>query len=229
MQKFKTFEELKNSRYNISPWDYPHNTMGFLATLPKNMQISELGKNRSDISAHLPILEYFASKCSHVTEFGFRECNSTVAFLTSTKGIVISYDIDPCRQAVSMLNAMKLPCIWKFIQANTNDIKYIDQTDLLFIDTLHTYNQVKSELRFYDKVSKYIIFHDTWSDGISSKDRPGENGILDAINEFLSEHPEWKKIYEVDFNHGLIILEKINIIDGEKDESSNFWRRWLYW
>ena len=85
----------------------------------------------------------------------------------------------------------------------------IKETDMLFIDTLHTYQQVKGELRFANKVRKYIAFHDTWSHGVGSRDIVGEPGITNAINEFLVKYPEWKKIYEVNFNHGLIILEKV--------------------
>lgn len=48
-----------------------------------------------------------------------------------------------------------------FIQASTLDIE-IDETDLLFIDTQHTYAQLIAELRkHHSKVRRWIALHDT--------------------------------------------------------------------
>jgi cephalosporin hydroxylase len=190
------FNEFKLQKYNCPPYDFENNPKGF----PNR-------RGGNDISAHLPLLEYFASQCSTVTEFGVREGYSTTAFLSGSKNLVISYDIHNSA-IVPKLENMDLPCKWKFIWEDTTKVKDIDSTDFLFLDTLHTYEQVKSELRFHTKVNRFIGFHDTWSHGEKSLDVPGKIGIMPAIKEFLDEHREWKIIYKVDFNHGLIILEK---------------------
>jgi hypothetical protein len=196
-----TFQEIKNQYYNTRPYDFEDNLMGF----PTKTLGSQ--ESRSDISAHLPVLEYFASQCDTVTEFGFRNGESTTAFLSGTKKLVTSCDIYNSPM-VGVFKNIDLPCQWEFMWVDTTKIHEMPPTDFLFLDTLHTYDQVKIELGLYRCANKYIGFHDTWSHGEESRDIPGQNGIMSAINEFIDEHREWKIIYKVDFNHGLIILEK---------------------
>lgn len=200
-----TFEELKLIKYKTRPWDYPYNRLGFMFNRP-----SEPGC--SDISAHLPFIEYMASQCNVCTEFGTRDCFSTVALLAGCKKTVYSYDLD-ITYAAKELSSLNLPCYWKLCRANTIEPSFeIEQTDLLFVDTLHTYKQVKQELsQHHTKVNKYIMFHDTFSHGNMSLDVPGEEGIMKAINEFLIENSEWRIVYKVEFNHGLIMVEKCRI------------------
>lgn len=179
-------------RYNHQPYDLSHNNFGFKHT------------NGSDISAHLPFLEFLARQCNHITEFGARYCYSTCAFIKGCRGKVVSYDIQNY-PPIEELKNMKLPCKWEFIQADTSKLESIEETDLLFIDTLHTYNQVKKELLHVNKVKKYLGFHDTYSQGKFSLDVPNEPGIIQAILELP---PEWKLVYNVDFNHGLSIYQR---------------------
>jgi len=190
------FQQFKQNRYQSIPYDFPHNMFGFKQT------------NGSDISAHLPLLEFVARQCNTVTEFGTRECYSTVALLAGCKEKVTSYDINTYSDILE-LKHLDLPCEWEFIQQDTSEENFkINQTDFLFIDSLHTYNQVKSELRQAKYVNKYIGFHDVYSHGQKSLDIPGEMGIIPAINEFLRENQEWVIVYEVIFNHGLLIIER---------------------
>jgi hypothetical protein len=103
----------------------------------------------------------------------------------------------------------------------------IPNTDLLFIDTLHTYFQLLSELNLHSaNVNKYIVLHDTTSFGhgdepfyssleymiMSNKVKHGEKrGLLNAIEEFMgsTEGKKWAihKVYEN--NNGLTILKRI--------------------
>jgi hypothetical protein len=194
------FLEFKQQRYNCRPYDLAHNTTGF----------SQHTIYSSDISAHLPILEYFASLCDHTTEFGVRNCYSTAALLSGTKKEVISYDIEETNDINLLKKIHDIPCKWTFRKKSTSDKRVkIKKTDLLFIDTLHTYKQVNKELKIHsEKVDKYLIFHDTYSQWNTSLDVPGEEGIGRAIEEFMQSNPNWQTIYRVNFNHGLLILEK---------------------
>jgi hypothetical protein len=167
----------------------------------------------SDIVLHLPVLEYYASLCEHVTEFGVREGSSTVALIAGCKGVVHSYDINnsPARH---FLEAMELPCKWYFHQADTGDKTLdIEVTDMLFVDTLHTYEHVKKELAIHGrKARKYLAFHDTFTCGKFdiSGDNPSAVGILPAIEEFLSQYPdEYRTVYRTDRNNGLWVLERV--------------------
>jgi cephalosporin hydroxylase len=197
------FSEFVQPRRDCPPADFEGNPIGF----------NRLGDNVcsfSDMSAHLPILQYFASLCNHCTEFGTRRCCSTIALLQGAKSKVVSYDVAKHPDITTLENIEDKPCTWQFKLQDTTDPNHqIETTDFLFVDTLHTYEQVKKELELHaDQVGKFIAFHDTTSQGTQSLDVPGAEGILRAIHEFLVAHPEWKPIYEARFNHGLIIVQK---------------------
>ena len=199
------FKEFKRVRYETPAFDFAENKLGF--AFHKNQP------GHSDISAHLPLLEYLASKCIHITEFGTRDAFSTCAFMSGlqkTRGRLVSFDIDMPACMDEFKNMEVLPCSWDFRQRSTVDEDLnIEETDLLFVDSLHTYEQVRDELRLHAaRVGKFIVFHDTYSHGEFSRDIKGREGILRAINEFVDSSSEWEQVYKVDFNHGLIVLEK---------------------
>jgi len=121
-------------------------------------------RNISDINEHLPTLLKYACECEHITEMGVRWVSSTWPLLLSNPKKMISYDIlrDPkINNVIQLANEYKIE--YQFITADVLKIE-IEETDLLFIDTLHTYNQLFYELQLHsDKCSKYIILHDTTS------------------------------------------------------------------
>ena len=155
----------------------------------------------SDINTHLPILRRYASKCKHVTEMGVRFGQSTRALLVEPITLR-SYDI-VLDATVSGLfeKAQSIGKDVQYILGDTLQIE-IDETDFLFIDTEHTYPQLKAELaRHHHKVKKYIAFHDT---GV-----PYVAEIMPAIIEFLIEHPEWRFCYHNKHNSGFSVIEKV--------------------
>ena len=85
----------------------------------------------------------------------------------------------------------------EYIKADVKEIE-IEETDLLFIDTWHCYDQLKAELRIHSsKAKKYIAFHDTHSYGMKDEGTNTGLGLLPAIIEFMVENPKWKfKIYK---------------------------------
>lgn len=166
-----------------------------------------------DIKEHLNILIEYGNKCSHITEFGVRKGNgSTIAFLNTHSNIkLISYDIQ--NPEYSIVSELQQQCKienrnWEFILANVLDIE-IEDTDFLFIDTLHNYNQLKRELQLHHlKVKKFIGFHDTYT--FANRDEIGNGpGIWKAIVEFLNENSKWLIDYNVSNNNGLTILSKV--------------------
>ena len=173
-----------------------------------------------DICEHIPTLKRYASECEHITEMGVRWVCSTWAFLIAKPKKMISYDIEgfsnPIRKEKieEVLDLTKEYGIdYSFVEADVLKTE-IEPTDLLFIDTFHTYNQLSQELQLHaDKVSKYIIFHDTvtfgqfdetpestyvLSDKINLEDK-SKTGLVNAINDFLSsekgESWEFEKIF----------------------------------
>ena len=101
----------------------------------------------------------------------------------------------------------------KYIAANVLETE-IEETDLLFIDTWHCYDQLLAELTIHaPKVKKYIAFHDTQTYGTRSEEfmgRVGSNGLLPAIIHYMIDNPDtWKfKIHRTN-NNGLTVIERV--------------------
>ena len=161
----------------------------------------------SDIYYHLPKLKELSSKSNHVTEFGVRGGNSTIALLAGQPQKLISYDINPCPK---FLWDIEENTDFRFFQKNVLNIE-IDPTDFLFIDTLHTYEQLSQELKLHgSKVSKWIAFHDTKLFGMRGENYEGKevDGLWKAIGEFLCENPNWYPCYITEENNGLAVIER---------------------
>jgi hypothetical protein len=95
---------------------------------------------------------------------------------------------------------------FKFIRADVLKTK-IEETDLLFIDTWHVYRQLKEELRLHaDRARKYIILHDTTTFGLRGED--GGEGLIKAVDEFLSDNREWSIKEVFANNNGLTVLQR---------------------
>ena len=160
----------------------------------------------SDINEHLPILKEYAEQCEHITEMGVRWCVSSYAFLASNPKKMVSYDYVTHPNVKTLIEDAKSANIdFIYIEADTKEIE-IEPTDLLFLDTEHSYDQVKKELELHSsKVKKYIVFHDTVT--FATKGPGGKEGILRAINEWAYHNPHW--ILEKNFvnNNGLQIYK----------------------
>lgn len=162
----------------------------------------------SDTNELFPTFRSYTEKCSHVTEFGVRGVFTTWAFLAGRPKRMVSYDIEynPNIEGAKK-EALRAGILFEFRQENTLEA-VIEPTDLLFIDTTHTYVHLKAELeRHADKVRKWIMVHDTETFGDSSQDgtSPGEK---QAIAEFLAAHPEWTQKEHLPMSNGLTVLER---------------------
>lgn len=161
-------------------------------------KFQELCRIPSDINEHLGTLRNYADRCEHVTEFGVRGCVSLHAFLASKAKTVVAYDI----ANVAVPDCEKLTFINKDVL-----LVEIEPTDMLFIDTCHTHNQLRAELHLHaGKVKHFIAMHDLAMFGITGED--GGPGLKPALNEFLAAHPEWKICYVTQANNGLTIIER---------------------
>ena len=119
---------------------------------------------KGDISEHFPTLRKYASQCKHVTEFGTRGVVSTYALMAGKPEKLVTYDLVPNGNIWTADDVAKGAGIkLEFMERDTTKCE-IEETDLLFIDTLHNYSQLKKELDLHHgKVRKYLIFHDTTS------------------------------------------------------------------
>lgn len=172
----------------------------------------------SDINEHMDTLYNLAKECSHITEMGVRNVVSTWAFMLRDPEKLIGIDLH------SNFNVEKAKLIypkWQFIQADTTKIK-IEETDLLFVDTLHTYSQLKKELFLHaSNVKKYIVLHDTTTYGFVDEPTDWQTpeimanyvvgnikGLQPAVIEFLNDNQEWILFKEYTNNNGLTILKR---------------------
>jgi hypothetical protein len=173
-----------------------------------------------DINEHLQVMHDYAKHCKHITEMGVRNVVSVWAWLEAHPQKLVLYDIadppeDRLTQAQEYAKAHNIELT--FIKADVLDVS-IEETDLLFIDTAHYYDQLKQELALHgSKVRKYIVLHDTeffqefGEDMHSQKyDANGVRykGLGPAVLEFLEPNPDWYLKEHFTHNWGLSILAK---------------------
>jgi len=146
----------------------------------------------------LEILRTYAKECEHITEFGVRYVVSTWALLAGLPKKMVSVDNRQCPVKEVYEAASKAGIDYSFICADDLVID-IEETDLLFIDTLHTYGQLSAELkRHSENVRKYIILHDT-----------AKQEMNEAMIDFAYEN-DWL-IHEVYSNsYGMSVLKRSN-------------------
>ena len=180
-------------------------------------------KTSSDIHEHLPTLLRYSKECDHITEMGVRWVSSTWPLLLSQPKRMISYDIVKNPKIEEVITLSKEYNIdYQFIESDVLTIE-IEKTDLLFIDTLHTYNQLFKELNLHqDKVNKYIILHDTESFGLKDEniydhasnliknESTNKQGLWNAVLDFLETEKgkNWEILEKFTNNNGLTILKK---------------------
>ena len=181
----------------------------------------------SDINEHLETLYNLGKECSHITEMGVRWVSSTWPLVYSNPKKIISYDIITNPNIIEVINLCNEYSIdYSFQEKDVLQLE-IELTELLFIDTLHTYNQLIKELEIHsNKVSKYIVLHDTEFFGRVDevvyehasnfvKNNPiTKQGLMTAVEDFLSTElgQSWEifKIYKN--NNGLTILKNKSYI-----------------
>lgn len=185
----------------------------------------------SDICQHVPTLRDLARECATVTEIGTRGMVSTWGILEGLAenpsrfktyiGIDLAF---PPRETLNLARQLALENGISFQFWNKNDMTIdIQPTELLFIDSLHTYAHLSYELeKFSSKVSKYIAMHDTsapWGENDDTEYRGdyseyplfidrNKRGLWQAVEDFLDRHPEWSLHERYFNNYGFTILRR---------------------
>lgn len=157
----------------------------------------------SDINEHLPTIKKYACLSDRIVEFGVRGIVSTWALLAGHPKSMVSFDIvDPKEHGgdvkLTAWMAKEEGTDWSFVKASSLEITFT-RTDLLFIDTIHSYEQLSAELKRHSpRVTKYIIMHDT-----------NLPEMTKALDEFLTGNFDWKIKEVVDSGTGLTVLQRI--------------------
>jgi|SRR3989344_269579 len=188
-------------------------------------------RNSSDIYEHIPVLRQLAKQCSSITEIGIRSMVSSWGIFlglsesSHSNRSYLGIDlVSPSQNTLSLAKKLveTVGISFQFWEANDMAID-IPPTDMLFIDSLHTYCHLSYELeKFSPNVRKYITMHDTsepWGDtddtqytGDYSEYPPKidrtKRGLWLAVEDFLQRHPEWHLMERRFNNHGFTILKR---------------------
>lgn len=156
-----------------------------------------------DTNEHFPALRKYASECDMVVEFGTRTGVSTTALLAAQPKELHCWDIVRYNE-VEILERLAGNTKFVFHQQNSLDANF-ESADLLFFDSLHSYNHVMEEMnRHAHKINKYLIFHDVFawayidespSNNPTDTDnysRAHKKGVGKAVGDFMENHPEWR-------------------------------------
>jgi hypothetical protein len=165
----------------------------------------------SDICQHLPTLKEYAEKCDTIVELGVRSIVSTWAFLSGRPKQLISVDIkhpdhysdydNNCTLIDVKVAADEEGIDFQFIIGSSLEVE-LPECDMIFFDTLHTFNQLSQEIHLHaKKARKYMVFHDTVTYG---------EELMPAIANFLLTDftDNWRIIAKYSNNNGLLILGK---------------------
>jgi len=156
-----------------------------------------------DINENLPYLMQYASRYSSITEMGVRSIVSTWALLAAKPKKLTSIDIAHPSSYGANINevydlASQEGIEFNFILGDTHNIT-IEECDMLFIDTLHTYTHLSKELELHaGKVKHCIAFHDTTSCP----------EVYTAILDFIEKNNNWRIDLHKENNNGLLFLVK---------------------
>ena len=197
------------------------------------LKFQYLKRKPSDINEHLETLSKYASECNSIFETGVRGVVSSWALLhgiskndSNIKTFVMN-DIEMINTSSIRKVMNKLNIDGEFIKGNNLDLNLKQNFELIFIDTLHVYGQLKRELEKFSKVAtKYIILHDTTVDADKGEVvRLGLDietiiqqtnfekaeivkGLWPAVDEFLNSNEDWSLQKRYVNNNGLTILQK---------------------
>lgn len=203
--------------------------------------LEQLSRSESDINQHLYTIKEYAKRCESITELGTRSAVSTVALVAARPKTLRCHDLLR-HENVNVIEAAakSLGIDFQFFEENDLYSKNIVESDMIFIDTMHTYKQLAMELfLFGHKAKKYLVFHDVFYFG--RRDQPcfaahefqldgnlefpnqalnefyrglgDDQGLMPAIERFLTSNPEWKIIDLNVFNNGLMVLGRQGLTD----------------
>lgn len=201
---------------------------------------AHLSATATNCNEHFETLREYAARCKSATELGCSEMltcwalakglsqnGGTGASLTCVDAKPAPAGFDNVASLVQSSGGVKM----KFVQGDCLKLK-LPQTDMLLIDTFHTYPQLKKELeRHSGNVGRYIAILNTEVDGQTSElvrlfymydidetcARLGGcshkdicKGLMPAIREFVQDSKgAWGIARQFANNNGLVILERL--------------------
>lgn len=158
-------------------------------------------KMTGDITSRLDWMVLTFSGLNSITEFGPYQGCSTAAWLKCKPKKLVTVDIDKkLDEDLYKKIAKDLGIDFTYLIHNDLEIE-IEETDLLFIDTMHTAEHTYLELKLHShKVRKFLVFHDV---------HPERFGTQEGIDKWLAEQPNhWNVYYHDIIDCGLLVLQR---------------------
>lgn len=155
-----------------------------------------------DMPDRLDFLVENFSNLDTIVEFGSYQGCSTIAWLKCSPKKFIAVDYEK-HLDVELYQAVAENAGIDFTFILEDDLKVkIPMTDLLFIDTIHSWKHTYKELCLHaEKAKKYIAFHDV---------NPDKFSTYAGITKYLEENPNiWQVKYHDNHDCGFLILERI--------------------
>lgn len=160
-----------------------------------------------DMEKHLPKLKELAAQCDHVTEISYRK-ESTVALAAGEPRVLVSFNSegrDPVSMSLDSAAKGRLELVRSGV--HPDHVGSFHPTDLLFMDTIHTYALTLALLQRHARHTKrFIVLHDTQLYGYRDEGEADGPGMWAAIRVFMTENPQWSVVYHTDQQYGLTVL-----------------------
>jgi hypothetical protein len=152
-----------------------------------------------NIDQHLMTLRSYATGCEWIAELG-TECGwSTSAWLAARPRRVDCYDIKRQPEVATLEEVAAAEGIQFTFHLEDSRTCELGTPDLLFIDTDHTYDQLRAELAAHgDAARRYLIFHDTET----------FPEMVPALAQWAQRSPHWHLREHFRHQHGLTIYER---------------------
>lgn len=159
-----------------------------------------------DLDKHMPMLLEIAQGCQHITEFSKRR-ESLITWARARPKRLVSHNLEAgdkdARMAVALVQQEGTNCLIDTRQST--ECADIEDTDLLWIDTVHHADRLRGELQKFGHRSKhYIIVRGTGSFGVNAEG--GGPGLFEAMREFVHENPQWFVMLHATNQYGLTVL-----------------------
>lgn len=160
---------------------------------------------KRDLNDHFDTLKALAAKCTHVTEFT-KKRESTLALAGGKPVKLVTYTKEPdilLKQIV-----LVRPPDSTEIYADTDSLMVpeIDETDLLYLDTVHSAERLRMELKNHAKnVRRFIVVRGTGSNGVVAEGTKGE-GLFYAIEEFIKDNPDAFVLHHAENQWGITVI-----------------------
>lgn len=176
------------------------------ATSTEGAYLAACEKER-DLNKHLPKLKELADSCPRICDISNR-LESSIAFLASSATQLELHNTEGnngLEKLVDMRHVERPGAKVVWTLADSTNVQTINECDMLFIDSEHTYDRLSEELRkFAPYVRRYIAMHDTEVHGKLGSD--GGPGLLNALRDFMREFPEWSVVYHTNNQYGLTVI-----------------------